>query len=445
MKTKIFLTSLLFALFVCNTHGQTVFLDDFETWTGNTPVYWVGTKTTLEADSIMPYSGSAHSGMYSCRLVNRESTHKRFTTQPLSITQGLSYNVSFWVRGHGSIRVGLYDGTNYTYNNYIIVNSPAWSLQTQSVIASVTSTTAEFILSVQLTFGDIDDIQIDDVTITTGAVNNVTIHDIQYTTDVSGDSPYKNQSINTMGVVTAKNNNGFYLQDGSGAWNGVYVYSIPYASTMNIGDVVSLTGTVAEYYNNTQIQNLTECTVVYSGANPPNPSVVSASLAKSEQYEGVLVQVLNGNCTEILNMYGEWKMFDGDTIIVDDFFYLYTPALNSNYSVTGVVTYVFDLYKLLPRSINDIIVNTTTTVNESQLLNCQIYPNPASDFVNIDFDDPGKLPSSVEIYTIEGKKIYTNNNINSSTLKIDLTKMLKGAYIIRVVDNEVYQRKLLIQ
>ena len=189
MKAKIFFTSTLLSLFVLISQGQTVFLDDFETWTGNTPVNWVGSKTTLETDSIMPYLTSAHSGSYSCRLVNQESGHKRFTTQAISVTQGLSYNVSFWVRGHGSIRVGLYDGTNYSYNNYIVVNSSAWSLQTQSVIAALGSTGAEFILSVQLTSGDIDDIQIDDVTNTTGSVNNVSIYDIQYTTNASGDSP----------------------------------------------------------------------------------------------------------------------------------------------------------------------------------------------------------------------------------------------------------------
>ncbi|OFY32359.1 MAG: hypothetical protein A2X01_15180 [Bacteroidetes bacterium GWF2_35_48] len=135
MKTKIILTSVIFTLFVFSAQGQTIFLDDFENWSGNVPNYWMGSKTTLEPDSIMPYSNNAHSGTYSCRLVNKESTHKRFTTQAISITEGLSYNVSFWVRGHGSIRVGLFDGTNYTYNNYIIVNSSAWSLQTQSVIA----------------------------------------------------------------------------------------------------------------------------------------------------------------------------------------------------------------------------------------------------------------------------------------------------------------------
>jgi len=445
MKTKLIFTSVLFTLILFGTtQGQTIFLDDFENWSGNSPINWVGSKTTLEADSIIPYSNSAHSGNYSSRLVNRESSHKRFTTQAISITQGLSYNVSFWVRGHGSIRVGLYDGTNYTYNNYIIVNSSAWSLQTQSMVASLTSTSAEFILSMQLTFADIDDIQIDDVTITTGSVNNVSIYNIQYTTDVSGDSPFKNQSVNTMGVVTAKNSDGFYLQDGSGAWNGIYVYSIPYASSMNIGDVVSLTGTVAEYYNNTQIQNLTECTVVYSGTNPPNPSIISATLAKTEQYEGVLVQVLNANCTELPNTYGEWKIFDGDTIIVDDFFYQYSPVLNGNYSVTGPIVYYFNLFRILPRSNSDIIVNTTS-VNEIEILNYTIYPNPASDFVTLCFNDSRKLPSSVEIFSISGQKIFSNYNITSKSLDIDLTKFLNGMYILKIVDNGIHQSKLIIQ
>lgn len=444
MKTKAILASVVFTLIAFIAQGQTIFLDDFETWSGNVPSSWMGSKTTLEQDSIMPYSNSAHSGIYSCRLVNNETAHKRFTTQAISITQGSSYNVSFWVRGHGSIRVGLYDGTNYTYNNYIVVNSSAWSLQTQSMIASLSSTSAEFILSIQLTLGDIDDIQVDDVTITTGAVNNVSIYDIQYTTDISGDSPYKNQSVNTMGVVTAKNADGFYLQDGSGAWNGIYIYSITYASTMNIGDVVSLTGTVSEYYNNTQIQNLTECTVVYSGANPPNPSEISATLANTEQYEGVLVQVLNANCIELPNTYGEWKIFDGDTIIIDDFFYPYTPVLNGNYSVTGPIVFYFNLYRILPRSINDIVVNTTN-INEFELLNYSVYPNPATNFVNISFSNSSNLPISIEIFTIAGQKIFSFDDITSNSINIDLSNLIKGMYILKVVDNETHQSKLLLQ
>ena len=296
----------------------------------------------------------------------------------------------------------------------------------------------------QLTFADIDDIQIDDVTITTGSVINVPIYDIQYTTDVSGDSPYKNQSVNTMGVVTAKNSDGFYLQDGSGAWNGVYVYSLPYASSMSIGDAVSLTGIVAEYYNNTQIQNLTECTVIYSGANLPNPSVISASLANTEQYEGVLVQVLNANCTELPNTYGEWKIFDGDIILVDDFFYPYTPVLNGNYSVTGPIVFYFNLYRILPRSISDIVVNTTSVI-ETETLNYTVYPNPVSNFVTICFTDSKKLPSSLEIFTIAGQKVYSTDNITSKALNIDLTNLLKGMYILKIIDNKIHQGKLMIQ
>ena len=148
MKKSILLLA-CFALLSIPAISQ-VFTSDLESWTGNVPNGWVGAKTSLEADSISPYTTSAHGGTYACKLVNRETTHKRFTTQPVSITSGDVYTITFWVRGHGNIRTGLFDGgTTYSYNSYIAVNSTSWTQQTQSVSAPSTSTAAEFIFSVQ--------------------------------------------------------------------------------------------------------------------------------------------------------------------------------------------------------------------------------------------------------------------------------------------------------
>ena len=123
------------------------------------------------------------------------------------------------------------------------------------------------------------------------AANGLTpIYDIQYTTDPSGNSPFKDQYVTTRGMVTAVLGGGKYvwIQDGSGPWKGLYIYeptTIP-----NIGDQVEVYGKILEYYSLTEMYqgNLT----VLSSGNPiPPPYVLSTFDANDEQWESVLVRV----------------------------------------------------------------------------------------------------------------------------------------------------------
>jgi len=172
MKKTYFLFILLFGLISLSYAQTVIFSTDFETWSGNYPTGWGGAKNQIEADSCLPYTTSAHGGLQACRIINKESTHRRFTTTPLTVTNGETYIVSFWVRGHGRIRTSMFDerptGSGYaTYNAYIDVNSTTWTQQSQTLICANSSSIAEFIISTQLTFADLDDLQIDDVTIST--------------------------------------------------------------------------------------------------------------------------------------------------------------------------------------------------------------------------------------------------------------------------------------
>ncbi|MCB9001255.1 MAG: DUF5018 domain-containing protein, partial [Bacteroidales bacterium] len=75
------------------------------------------------------------------------------------------------------------------------------------------------------------------VTVTAQQITVVTIHDIQYTTDASGDSPYKDKTVKVVyrwkllysALLTI---NLFYIQDGTGAWNGLYVYTTSLTTTV---------------------------------------------------------------------------------------------------------------------------------------------------------------------------------------------------------------------
>ncbi|MFP4663923.1 MAG: T9SS type A sorting domain-containing protein [Bacteroidales bacterium] len=181
----------------------------------------------------------------------------------------------------------------------------------------------------------------------------ISIYDIQYTEEASGDSPYDGQEVATAGIVTAVNDDKFWLQDGTGAWNGIYVYYIDTPGPAR-GDSVIVYGTVVEYNNLTEISPVDSIDIVSNGNTLPAPAEVTTGEAGTEAYEGVLVQVegVNNNAPD---EYNEWDVNDGSgEVMVDDLLYTFEPTIGNSYNVTGVVEYYFN-FKILPRDENDII------------------------------------------------------------------------------------------
>ena len=187
-----------------------------------------------------------------------------------------------------------------------------------------------------------------------------TIYEIQYTADPSGDSPELGNLIKTTGVVTAVDGSAFYLQDGDGAWNGIYCYNL---GTVAQGDNVTVVAEVQEYYNLTELGNGASLTINSSGNALPNATVLSTNAVNDEQYEAVLVKVENAECTLVG---AEWEVNDGSGIVViDDEIYPFTPNLGTFYNVTGPVYYSYSKYRICPREaadIEDLTVDPTITV-----------------------------------------------------------------------------------
>jgi|GEM_PF-270419 len=533
---QLLIVSFFLLAFFAGKSQTVIFSSDFENWNGNVPTGWVGAKTTLEADSISPYTVSAHSPTHACKLVNTEATHKRFSTQPLSITNGVKYYVSYWVRGHGSIRLGLFDGraTGYgyaTYTAYHVQNSATWTHYTDTITCANTTTSGEFILSTQYTMADLDHLQIDDVSITDGPAtsnplisitfpaqnatfyssslnvnfsvvnfivgnpgtgidghihyyldadpvvmqyttgpialtgltdgphtlitqlvdnshlplvpnvadtvlfnidltlpNPQTIYNIQYSTATPPNSPFVNTVASTSGIITAVGSAGFFIQDGTGIWNGIYVYDNTHSPV--IGDSVTITGTVKEYYGFTEFTLINGYTVHSSGNTLPAPVTVTGANIKDtiagEAYEGVLVKIINVPCSKTANSYGEWQVFDGDTANVDDLMFHYTPVLGANYDVEGVIYLTYSHYFIEPRDINDIY--SYSGINELSMMsaNVSMYPNPTTDYL---FISNLYGATSVKISNLLGETIK-EIAINGDEAKINVGNLTTGVYII---------------
>jgi len=170
------------------------------------------------------------------------------------------------------------------------------------------------------------------------------IYDIQGQQD---DSPYDGQVVSTTGVVTANFGNSYFIQDGSGAWNGLFIYE----SGRNpfVGDSIVITGEIAEYYGKTEMKDITDYYLISSNNNLPEPVPVQTG-AVSEEHESVLVKVNNAICTDDnyqANFY-MWTVSDGsgELRIHNTSVYEFEPVEGSYYTITGPMNYDFDEWKI---------------------------------------------------------------------------------------------------
>lgn len=141
-------------------------------------------------------------------------------------------------------------------------------------------------------------------------VGTFAIHDIQGTGE---SSPIVGQRINTLGnIVTAVGPAGFFMQtpdtdvDASAMTSqGIYVYTAS-APTVFVGDRVSLTANVIEYFGLTELNGVSNLVVQDSGnplpsavtfdATTPSQDVLTLSCGTTnfECFEGMRVQIDNG-------------------------------------------------------------------------------------------------------------------------------------------------------
>ncbi|MCF7919323.1 MAG: T9SS type A sorting domain-containing protein [Candidatus Cloacimonetes bacterium] len=187
------------------------------------------------------------------------------------------------------------------------------------------------------------------------------IYDIQFTEDPSGDSPYLGQIVEVNGIVTGfgyNNNNYFFISSpAGGAWNGLYIYQFDYE--VAVGDDVTITGEINEYYNFTELGFVESLVVNSSGNTLPDPvELTTAELASSEAYESVLVKVNDVAVTSDVSEYGEAYIDDGSGVcqIDDGFFANPEVLLGAEFvSITGLVDYSFYEYGLHPRNLEDFV------------------------------------------------------------------------------------------
>ncbi len=421
-------------------NAQVVFQSNLSSWSGGLPTDWMGSSTNIGTSNVSEVSAVLY-GTSAAALKNTGATHKRFSTQTVNVDANGTYEIKIWVKAAaGQLRTGHYyigsGAPNYgTYNSYVdlaTVSANNLVMISQSVTVSSTTDSAQFIISLHSTDG-VNDVIIDSVNVSSSTPpvgTPVTINQIQNTTTPPFDSPYMGQLVETSGIVTATQFNGYYIQDGNGAYNGVFV--LDYVNNPTIGDNVTITGTVDEYFNYTTVENPSVFVVNSSGNTLPAALALTTLAVNAEQYEGVLVKVTGASCTAdtATNGNGEWTINDNSgALIVDNKMFSYNAITFVDYNVTGVVDYSFSNFKLLPRDVND--VQVSTSINEFDNIKVSVYPNPVQNFINFEVKANNY---SVRIVDITGKTV-SNTISTSSKHRVNTANLNNGIYFYTIINN----------
>lgn len=225
------------------------------------------------------------------------------------------------------------------------------------------------------------------------SLSALSCYDIQYTLNGDGVSPYDGQNVTVQGIVsvsrfysgTGSNNYGFYICDPQGGpWSGLYIYNQSFQPP--VGALVSLTGTVSEYYGLTELYQLSNYqTISTNNPLPEIPVIATSALSNpstAEEWESVIVKVQNATVISNPSTYMEFNVTDGSGICQIDnqcfplghsWSNIVTGLIFSE--ITGVVDYSYSTYGLNPRSDADLVSMGNTLLLSAPQITTALHSN----------------------------------------------------------------------
>jgi Secretion system C-terminal sorting domain len=443
------LTLVACCLLFATAGAQTLLQSGLESWSEGLPTGFVGSQTTFPPANIQQVNTPVHGGTSAMRLDLSNDASGLLTTAPLIVTADRLYEVRFWVQGTGLIRIGLYDGRNENagfspLTAPVEVNSTSWQFVIRTVLCANSTLAAEFVFDLAAS-GEASFLVIDDVTITTSTLPTaapVEIDQIQESNLWNGASPLNFEYVRTEGVITGLTPNSYYLQDGSGAWKGIEVRSTP-LSDWAPGHRIRVLGTVAELTGfeetwprgRTQLISVQHSEVVSTGNAAPSPTLISAWELQEEDWESVLVQVQDLECLSAPDPEtNAWTAANWQgTLTVDSLFYLHNPTLGDFYTITGIAIYQGTTV-LAPRAVDDFGMGVGLEEHSMEALH--VWPNPASDVLNIAVDDATHGIN----YTLAdaiGRTVLTGTLNGRGPAVVPVQHLQEGAYLLKVGDERI--------
>ncbi len=389
----------------------------------------------------------------------------------------------------GVAEAKLYYAVGASSNNYISVPMTAnGSIYTGTLPAQADGSIVKFFIEAkdnsnpQLT-SRIPNVPAEDPKFYVVRNNGLSIYDLQYTPFKSGNSGFVDQTVTVSGVVTSSVSDLGYVhiqQENQGTYAGLFVANGTGLATLLTGEKITITGVVKEYFGLTRLEAVTS--VVKNGSGVITPleldvdSFRVASQTGTEPYEGMLVKfkpagqplyIVDQNpdapsnfaeyrvgkdtmdagagCRVLVGRQTNTSFSTKNASYVNDSIWVLNQGVDQvivkkgDYmtSLTGIMTYAFSNFKLLPRNNNDFESYVITTGITSNFVNkgkALVYPNPVSSVMSLDYIMPVSTSDlSLNVYDIYGRLINTISlDGTTGTAKVDVSNFSQGTYIYSI-------------
>lgn len=330
------------------------------------------------------------------------------------------------------------------------------------------------------------------------ASGNPTITDLQFTPLANGNSGYINLQVSVTGVVTKRVDSisatvtRLYMQqEGATEWAGLRVFGTNIASlanSFNVGDRITVTGTVVENSNVTSLNPITAIvaaspatgTITPVNLNPANFTTVGTN---NERFENMLVTFTGATSTDSLYVvqtnadgtgnFGEYRVgrvlatpTSGSRVLVGRAEGSRTVSYTNNAtgiivrpplvrdtvrfgdrmtSLTGIMFFSFSNWKLIPRTNADYVNFTPASIiagiedESNALLDAQIYPNPAAAALQIELK--GTVSTHQLFITDMVGKLAKTAVLAEGLNTVRVEELPNGQYILNLVNEKTGKAK----
>ncbi|MEM9052107.1 MAG: T9SS type A sorting domain-containing protein [Bacteroidota bacterium] len=267
---------------------------------------------------------------------------------------------------------------------------------------------------------------------------NATIQEIQETTDPDGASPLEGTTVITTGIVTAAYDEGFWLQDGTGAWSGIFVRQD--LSGVSVGEELTVTGIVQENFGLTRINNVSDVTVESTGNMLPTPEVLTTGTAGVEEFESVLIQLDMVTCINDNLGFGEWSIDDGSgDYRVDDELFDAEPVIFTGYDLVGIAYFSFSNFKLLPRDAGDVTLNANASSLglSFEVGSINADENEGTINITVEIVNPADVETTVDVVVTGGTAVNGNNYnfTDPTTLSFIASSSASQTFDVEIIDD----------
>ena len=151
----------------------------------------------------------------------------------------------------------------------------------------------------------------------------------------------------------------------------------------------------------------------------------------ADKKKGVIIIDVSDNTYPIVGKFegrGTWtNLFGSEDIEIADDGKIYLSDFNA-----GVI---------IIEAFDTTLASSVKTITETNN-NVKIYPNPATDIINIEINQENKLNYTISIFNVKGQKIF-EHNYKKNNILLDL-KFKKGVYIVEVSNENFTENKKII-